>query len=195
MCVNGWSKDGGVAVLTSVQVREAVERSKLRFVEACAGSTDEQWQFQPAGSGQDARTMPQVVEHVTFANEGVLGLLRDIVVKSPLDDQRLDYEDDDMPYLFYGGAGPAPPGGEEPTGTRNRIESVCAFTASMDAIMDWYERTDVDLRQCALRHPTLGVFDGAQWLLFAAVHAHSHRGQLLDLRLACDAAHAAASEA
>ena len=131
--------------------------------------------------------MPQVVEHVTFANTGVLRLLREVVVKSPRGDQRLDFEDDDMPYLFYGGAGPAPPGGEEPSGARtDRDESVAAFRASMDALLDWYDSNDVDLRECAVRHPTLGLFDGAQWLLFAAVHARSHRGQLLDVRLASD---------
>lgn len=188
MCVDGYVERWECAVLTSVQVREAVERSKLRFVEACAGSSDDQWQFQPTGSGQDAWTMPQIVEHVTFANGGVLRLLRDVVVNSPRDDQPLDFDDEDMPYLFYGGLGPGPPGAEEPAGTLSRKESVAAFSASMDAILNWYESTDVDLRRCATRHPTIGLFDGAQWLLFAAVHAHSHRGQLLDRRLAFDAA-------
>jgi hypothetical protein len=133
--------------------------------------------------------MPQVVEHVTFANTGVLRLLREVVVNSPRADQRLDFEDEDMPYLFYGGAGPAPPGGEEPLGTPERQgESIAAFRASMDAILAWYDSNLVDLRECALKHPTLGLFDGEQWLLFAAVHAQQHRGQLLDLRLASDEA-------
>ena len=133
--------------------------------------------------------MPQVVEHVTFTNNGVLRLLSEVVVSSPRHSQRLDFEDEDMPYLFYGGGGPAPPGGEEPTGTpADRDESIASFRASMGALLDWYDGTDVDLRACARSHPTLGLFDGAQWLLFAAVHAQSHRGQLLDVRLASDEA-------
>jgi hypothetical protein len=180
-------------MLTSVQVREAVERAERRFADACASATDEQWQFHPAGSGQDAWTMPQVVEHVTFANAGVLRLLREVVPNSPRGDRVPDYDDDDMPYLFYGGAGPAPPGGEEPSGTpADQDESIAAFQGSMQALLDWYDSTDVDLRECAVSHPTLGLFDGAQWLLFAAVHAQSHRGQLLDVRLASDEAARAA---
>ncbi len=176
-------------MLTSVQVREAVERAERRFIDACAGARDKQWQFQAPGSGQEAWTMPQVVEHVTFANKGVLRLLREVVVNSPRDDQHPDFEDEDMPYLFYGGAGPAPPGGEEPSGTlTDRDKGIAAFRASMDAILDWYDGNDVDLRECAVRHPTLGLFDGAQWLLFVAVHAQQHRGQLLDVRLASDEA-------
>jgi hypothetical protein len=180
-------------VLTSVQVREAVERAKSVFIDACVGATDAQWRFHPEGSGQQGWTMPQVVEHVTFANNGVHRLLGEVVVKSPRDGRPLDYRDDDMPYLFYGGAGPAPLGGEEPSGTpADRDDSTEAFRASMDALLDWYDSSDVDLRAYAVKHPTLGLFDGAQWLLFAAVHARSHRGQLLDVRIAADEAGRAA---
>jgi DinB superfamily len=180
-------------VLTSVEVREAVERAKSLFIDACAGGTDGQWRFRPEGSGQDGWNMPQVVEHVTFANKGVLRLLREVVLNSPRDDRPLDYQDDDMPYLFYGGAGPAPPDGQDPQGTpADRDDSIEAFRASMDALLDWYDSNDVDLRAYAVRHPALGLFDGAQWLLFAAAHARSHRGQLLDVRIAADEAGPAA---
>jgi hypothetical protein len=178
-----------VAVLTSVEVREAVERAERRFVDVCVGATDKDWCFEPAGSGQDAWKMPEVVEHVTDANHGVLGLLRDVVVKSPRGDLRRDFDDDDMPYLFYGGAGPAGQGLAEPSGTvTDREESIAAFRASMRALLDWYDNVDVDLRECAAKHPAFGIFDGAQWLLFAAAHVQQHRGQLLDLRLASERA-------
>jgi len=54
--------------------------------------------------------------------------------------------------------------------------------------LDWYDSVDLDLRECALTHPAFGLFDGAQWLLFVAVHTRQHRGQLLDLKLASDKA-------
>lgn len=130
--------------------------------------------------------MPQVVEHVTGANEGILRLLRDVVIKSPRGGKTLDFDDEDMPYLFYGGAGRLPPGfDEEPSGGQpDKEASLSGLESSVGAILDWYDTTNADLRQCALRHPAFGLFDGAQWLLFAAVHTQQHRGQLLDLKLA-----------
>jgi uncharacterized damage-inducible protein DinB len=181
-------------VLTPAEVRAAVERAERRFGEACASATDEQWHFQPVGQGDRAWTMSQVVEHVTDANRGILRLLRDVVVTSPRGDQVPDFDDEDMPYIFYGGGRGRPPGLEEPAGSlTSKGESVAAFQASIRAILDWRESIDVDLRGCAVEHPAFGLFDGAQWLLFVAVHTQQHRGQLLDVKLASDKARATAS--
>jgi hypothetical protein len=179
-------------VVTSGEVREALERSGRRFIDACASATPDQWGFRPV-EGR-AWTMPQIVEHVTTANRGVLRLMQDVVVESPRGDQVLAFDDEDMPYLFYGGVPPAPPGLEEPSGTlTDRGESLAGFERSVRSIVDWYDTVDVDLRSCALAHPAFGVFDGVQWLLFAAVHAQQHRGDVLDVKLECDRAQAAAS--
>jgi uncharacterized damage-inducible protein DinB len=177
-------------VLTPMEVREAVERAERRFVEACVSATDDEWQYRPiAGAGDRAWSMPQVVEHVTTANQNILPVLRDTLVTSPRGDQKLDFEDDDMPYIFYGGGGAPPAGLEEPSGAQtNVVESIARFQASVQAILEWCDGVDIDLRECALTHPAFGLLDGAQWLLFVAVHMQQHRGQLLDLKLACDKA-------
>jgi DinB family protein len=171
-------------VLASSEVREAVERAARLFVDVCASATDEQWRFMPDGTGDRAWTLPQIVEHVTTANQGVLRLLQKVVVESPRGEQVPDFDDDDMPYLFYGGGGGAPPGLPDPSGTWSQDESITAFRESMRAIVEWYDGVDVDLRDYALSHPAFGLFDGAQWLLFAAVHARQHRGQMLNVMLA-----------
>jgi hypothetical protein len=180
-------------VLTPIQVREAVERAEHRFVEVCASATEEQWQFRPPGSGDRAWTMPQVVEHVTTANQGTLLLLQSVVVSSPRDDQIPDFDDEDMPYLFYGGGGGLPPGAlPEPSGSWSQDHGTAAFEESVRALVDWYDAVDVDLRECAIEHPAFGLFDGAQWMIFQAVHAQQHRGQLLDVKRASDEARTAA---
>jgi DinB superfamily len=70
----------------------------------------------------------------------------------------------------------------------DKADAVEAFETSMRAIIEWHDQLAIDLRECALRHPAFGLFDGAQWLLFAAVHAQQHRGQLLDLKHLSDTA-------
>jgi uncharacterized damage-inducible protein DinB len=164
-----------------------VERAERRFVDACADATHDHWRFQPAGDGDRAWTIAQVVEHVTGANGGILQILQDVVT-SPRDAQPLAFDDEDMPYIFYGGGGPAPPGLPSPTGTLTKDESITAYRASSRAILDWNDANDVDLRTCASMHPAFGLFDGAQWLLFVAVHTQQHRGQILDVGLAADRA-------
>jgi hypothetical protein len=176
----------GVEVLTPVEIRAALEHAERRFTEACADATDSEWQFQPPGVNDRSWTIPQVVEHVTGANTGVLRRIQQSVVSSPLGDRTPDFLDADLPYIFYGGGGPAPPGVGEPTGTAGRDESIAGFRASMRAILDWYATTDVDLRSCGLVHPAFGLFDGAQWLLFVVVHTQQHRGQILDNRIAAN---------
>jgi DinB family protein len=179
-------------VLTAAEVRQAVVRAERRFVEVLLAATDEEWRFQPldsVGVGDRTWSMPQVVEHVTGANEGLLKVLRDVLVVSPRGDQLPDFDDDDMPYIFYGGGGAPPAGLPEPTGRQtDKATCIGGFEASVRAILDWYDGVDVDLRECALTHPAFGLFDGAQWLLFAAVHTRQHRGQLLDLKAACEKA-------
>ena len=173
-------------MLTSAEVRETLERAERRFVDVCTSATDDQWRFRPVGEGDRAWTIPQVIEHVTGANEGVLRVLRDVVVTSSRGDQPLAFEDEDMPYMFYGGGGAAPPGLQTPTGVLTKDASIAVYRASVRAILDWYDSTDVDLRACALVHPAFGLFDGAQWLLFDAVHTQQHRGQVLDIKRASD---------
>ena len=121
------------AVLTPTEVLEAVERAERRFVETCVSATDDQWKFRPpSGAGDRAWSMPQVVEHVTAANQSILQVLRDILARSPRGDRNRDFEDDDMPYIFYGGGGAPPAGLEQPSGTHtNKAECISGFQASV----------------------------------------------------------------
>jgi hypothetical protein len=180
-------------MLTSAEVRRTVERAEKRFLEACSTLAAEEWQFRPTGIGDRAWTIPQVIEHVTDANRGILKVLRRLVASLPRGDQAPDFEDDDLPYLFYGGGGSPPAGIAEPTGAlTSRVESIAALQGSVRAVLEWYDGIDVDLREFAATHPAFGLFDGAQWLLFMAVHMRQHRGQVLDVRMACAAAARAA---
>ena len=175
-------------MLTTTEVRESLVRAERRFVEACLGTTEEDWRFQPVGVGDRAWRIPQIVEHVNGANDGLLRRLQEVIVNTPRQDRIPDFDDEDMPFIFYGGGGGAPPGLGEPTGLATQDESIAAFQSSVGRILGWFDGLDIDLRECALVHPAFGLFDGAQWLLFVAVHAQQHRGQILDVKLACDKA-------
>ena len=97
--------------------------------------------------------MPQVVEHVTTANQGVLLTMQSVVVSSPRGDQVREFDDEDMPYIFYGGGGAAPPGLPDPSGAWTQDQAIAAFEESVRALVEWYDSVDVDLRECAVVHP------------------------------------------
>jgi hypothetical protein len=51
-----------------------------------------------------------------------------------------------------------------------------------DELVAWARETAADLRAYGLPHPVFGVFDGVQWMLFAAAHTDNHLPQLHALR-------------
>src|SRR5262245_14759332 len=101
--------------------------------------------------------MPQVVEHVTTGNQGVLLMMQSVVVSSPRGDQMPEFDDEDMPYIFYGGGGAPPPRLPEPLGAWTQDQGIVAFQESMLALLQWYDALDIDLRECAVAHPAFGL--------------------------------------
>jgi hypothetical protein len=80
-------------------------------------------------------------------------------------------------------AGPAPPGLAEPTGRfATRAEGIAALIEIRDELVAWVQATTADLRAHGLPHPAFGVFDGVQWILFAAAHTDNHQPQLRALQ-------------
>jgi hypothetical protein len=92
--------------MTKAEVHDSLTRAERRFANVCMSATDAQWRFRPVTGW----SMPEVVDHVTMANRNLLPVLSDVLVASPLWSRFRDFDDEDMPYLFYGGGGEAPPG-------------------------------------------------------------------------------------
>lgn len=154
--------------LAARQVDEATER----FVDVLAGLDAATWTAIPAGARW---SMSEVLEHVTITNGLIMSLLERGL--EPIGDHAPEVTDDEMPYLFY--RGEEPPHLATPTGTWTDLdEAVTALRASADVIADWARNSDLDLRRHGLPHPVFGLFDGFQWVRFAAVHTLRHRADL-----------------
>jgi hypothetical protein len=127
--------------------------------------------------------MSEVTEHVAFANQGVLSVLSQRL--TGLLGRPLALEDDEIPFLFYGGG--EPPASEPLTGSSTDIDAAAdALDASSRAVVDWASATDLDLRSHGLVHPVFGLMDAVQWLLFVYAHTARHRADLFDLRRSPD---------
>jgi hypothetical protein len=113
-----------------------------------------------------------------WRTRGVLSLLS-MRLTSPLDGP-LVLEDDEIPFLFYGGGEPPP--AQPLTGAWSDRAPACeALGVSAQRVIEWAGNTDLDLRSCGCVHPVFGLMDGVQWLLFLYAHTERHRWELLDL--------------
>ncbi len=150
-----------------------LRRRTDRFLESLAGMSEAQWLYRPASGGW---SVSEVAEHVAIANGGVFARLTK-GLKTPLNGQ-LAVADDEIPFLFY--LGDEPPNIATPTGAWTDVaDGAKTFATSAQAVIDFADGTDLDLRAHGCAHPVFGVMDGVQWLLFAGAHTERHRRQLL----------------
>jgi len=71
----------------------------------------------------------------------------------------------------------------EPKGRfATRAQGIAALNEVRDELVAWARATTADLRAHGLPHPVFGVFDGVQWILFAAAHTDNHLPQLRALQ-------------
>jgi hypothetical protein len=84
---------------------------------------------------------------------------------------------------MFDGAPSPPTDLAEPKGRfATRTEGIAALVQIHDELVAWGRGTAADLRAYGLPHPVFGVFDGVQWMLFAAAHTDNHLPQLRALR-------------
>lgn len=158
---------------------DTLERSTRAFLDLLDGVSDAQWRIRPAGQEW---SMAETVEHVVLANRAVRGALGRLRA-SPLAADAERYDDAAIGGDMFRTAAPAPPGAADPTGCyATRADGVTALRASCDAIAASANEATIDLRANGVVHPVFGVFDGVQWILFAAAHTDNHVPQLRALR-------------
>ncbi len=170
------------SVLNARDAQAKIRWATDRFLTVLGRVAPTHWQYRPP---QGQWSMSEVTEHVAVTNDGVLSLLN-TRLKRPLAGP-LALEDDEIPFLFYGGG--EPPAGQPLSGAWADRSAACdALEASAHRVIEWADSTDLDLRACGHVHPVFGLMDGVQWLLFLYAHTERHRGELVDLERSSQAA-------
>lgn len=137
--------------------------------------SDADWRACPDG---EPWSLAQTIEHLVVTNQAALGRLR---AKRPKTGRPALHDEAITARMFEGL--PPPPGVPEPTGRWSaRADGVAALTDVRDAIEAEVRASGDALRDVAAPHPAFGLFDGVQWLLFAAAHTSNHLPQLERLR-------------
>lgn len=158
---------------------ERFERSTGAFLDALDGVSERTWGIHPAG---EAWSLAETVEHVVLTDRSVGARLRQLLA-APFPAGVARFDDAAISAGMFATAGPVPPGLAEPQGRfATPPEGIAALIQVRDELVAWARATSADLRAYGLPHPVFGVFDGVQWLLFAAAHTDNHLPQVRALR-------------
>lgn len=155
------------------------ERSTRLVLDLLDGVSEQTWRLRPAG---EAWSLAETVEHVVLTDRSVCARLQQLLA-APLPAGTPRFDDAAISAAMFETAGPPPPGLAEPKGCyATCAEGLAALVAIRDELVAWARGTAADLRAYGLPHPVFGVFDGVQWILFAAAHTDNHLPQLRALQ-------------
>lgn len=166
-------------MIDTIDAIQRFQRSTRSFLEALDGVSDRTWQLRPGG---EAWSVAETVEHVVLTDRLVRARLQQLLA-APLPAGAPRFDDASICAGMFDVAGPAPPGLAEPKGCfATCAEGIAALTEIRDELVAVAQATTGDLRAHGLPHPAFGVFDGVQWILFAAAHTDNHLPQLRALQ-------------
>lgn len=165
-----------------IDAMDAVARFKSStgsFLGAVDGVSEREWGLRRAG---EEWSLAETVEHVVLTDRLIRATLARVLA-SPLSVDAPRFDDAAISAGMFDAAGPAPPGFAEPKGRfSTSAEGIAALVEVHDELVAWTRATKGNLRAHGLPHPVFGVFDGVQWILFAAAHTDNHLPQLRALR-------------
>lgn len=155
------------------------EQSTRAFLQLLEGVSERQWRVRPPG---ETWSLAETVEHVVLVDRSIHATLQRVLA-APLSASAPRFDDAAISSDMFATAAPPPPGVGEPKGCFTTWEQgLAALIEVRDELVVGARGTTADLRAHGLPHPVFGVFDGVQWILFAAAHTENHLPQLRTLR-------------
>jgi hypothetical protein len=162
------------------------EQSTESFLQLLDDVSEREWRLRPAG---ETWSLAETVEHVVLANRSIHATLQQLLT-APLSASAAPFDDSAISSEMFATASPPPPGAGEPKGRfTTREQGLAALVEVRDRLIASAREAGADLRTHGLPHPVFGLFDGVQWILFAAAHTDNHLPQLRGLRAHRELAH------
>ena len=183
-----------VAVLQRTLTDVELERARLYLQQTERGVTgslkglsDAQWTFKPA---PDTWSIAQIMEHILFVQERVLGRTREELANAPAAPSGYDYKRvDEIVITQFPNRLAKFPSPHQPAGDLARSEAFDRIKKNQAELTKYLESTP-DLREHALEAFPLKMvsngayerMDGYQWILATAAHTERHTKQILEVK-------------
>jgi len=178
-----------VVTLDLEKARLYLQQTRDGAVGAVKGLSEAQWRFKPA---PDRWSIAEILEHVVFVQERILGERRELLAQAPPPPEGYDYQQVDSLVIHHFPDRLAKfqaPEFARPTGRWTASEMPDRLIHNYARLNEYLESTP-DLRQHAIESlPIKAVsqgkyefMDGYQWVLAAAAHTERHTKQILELK-------------
>ena len=159
-----------------------LEKTRADVLKATKGLSEAQWNFKP---GPDRWSVAEVTEHIAAAEDFLMDMIRDKVMKAPARAEADDVKALDelvlqrIPDRTDNAQAPEPlrPNTRfgSPKGSLKHFKESRAKTIA-------FLKTTQDLRQHAVESPLGKKLDGYQWVLFIAAHSERHTKQINEVK-------------
>ena len=171
--------------LSADELKQAVqylEKTRAGVFAATKGLSEAQWNFKPA---TNKWTVAEVTEHIAAAEDFLMAMMQDKVMKAPARTEAADLKALDAFVLKAIPDRSQKVQAPEPLQPNNRFGSPKAslkhFKASRANTVKFLKTTK-DLREHAEDSPLGKKLDGYEWVLFIAAHSERHTKQILEVK-------------
>ena len=159
-----------------------LQTTRANVLEATKGLSAAQWNFKPA---PDRWSVAEVTEHIAAAEDFLVGMVNEKVMKAPARTEADDVKAIDEQVLKAIPDRTNKVQAPEPLQPTNRYGSPEAslrhFEESRAKTMEFLKSTN-DLREHAVDSPLGKKLDGYEWLLFVAAHSERHTKQINEVK-------------
>jgi uncharacterized damage-inducible protein DinB len=171
--------------LTSEEINKAVkylEKTRADVLAATKGLSEAQWNFKQA---TNRWSVAEVTEHIAAAEDFLMGMIREKVMKAPARTEAGDVKALDELVLQKIPDRTVKAQAPEPLQPNNRFgspkDSLKHFEESRAKTIEFLNHTK-DLRQHAVDSPLGKQLDGYEWVLFIAAHSERHTKQIIEVK-------------
>lgn len=163
-------------------VLKQLANSRERLLRTMQGLSKEQLHYRPAAGRW---TVAECIEHLTFVEGRVLGLIQKSLSDGPTPSKKSAFEGKEKE-LMDDIAGRITrfqaPEAVQPSGRWPDDELLTRFEAARLSMREFASSTEADLRRHFYTHPRFGDLDLYQWLLLAAAHCERHCAQAEEVK-------------
>ncbi len=159
-----------------------LQTTRANVVEATKGLSPAQWNFKP---GPDRWSVAEVTEHIAAAEDFLMGMVTEKLMKAPARTEAEDVKAIDDLVLQRIPDRTTKAQAPEPLRPTNRYGSpegsLKHFEESRAKTIEFLKNTN-DLREHAVDSPFGKKLDGYEWVLFTAAHSERHTKQINEVK-------------